>query len=471
MLLHVSPFIKNIEIRAVELRKGHKMNNERLERENITKLILRYAVPSMIAILVSTIYNIIDRIFIGRFVGPEALAGLTFVYPIMMVIFAGSALIGRGGANLLSIQLGKKDKEGARQVFTTTVVITVLFGAVMSVVGYFSLKPILSLLGAEGHVLTFGYDYMAIIFIGVIFWILSFTLSSTVRAEGQANLSMIAMIGAALTNILLDYLLIVQFNLGVRGAAIGTIIAQTVGCGILAYYYLVKSKSVVFKRKYIKLEMKIVKRIVSIGLPSYFVTVGGGISLMVLNRYLGLYGGVGAVASIGAIGSLMTFFNIPALGIQNGIQPIIGYNHGAEKTERIRETLIKSVTMTFITGCILFVLIRIHAPAMIQLFLETPEYVPMGSYGLKMYALLIPLTAIINISTAYFQATENASQAIMISSFKQIVCLIPLVMIFSRLWGINGIWHAIPVADGLTILLSLILVLRNSKSMTLAEQV
>jgi len=204
----------------------------------------------MIALLVNTIYNIIDRIFIGQFVGAHALAGLTVVYPIMFVIFAGSALIGRGGANLLSISLGRGIREDYQEVFTTTMVTALIFGLIMLGVGFIGLKPMLRMLGASGDVYQYAYDYMWIILVGVIFWIMSFTLSSTVRAEGKAMLSMVAMIASALMNIILDYVFIVTLNMGVQGAALATIIAQTLGFVILAHYYIMVSKEVKIMRRY-----------------------------------------------------------------------------------------------------------------------------------------------------------------------------------------------------------------------------
>lgn len=430
------------------------MENQALQTENIWSLILRFSIPSMIALLVNTIYNIIDRIFIGQFVGAHALAGLTVVYPIMFVIFAGSALIGRGGANLLSISLGKGIREDYQEVFTTTVVTALVFGLIMLGVGFIGLKPMLRMLGASGDVYQYAYDYMWIILVGVIFWIMSFTLSSTVRAEGKAMLSMMAMIASALMNIILDYVFIVTLSMGVQGAALATIIAQTLGFVILAHYYIMVSKEVKIKRRYLKPRWAIVKRLFTIGIPSYFVTVGSGISMMVLNRYLGLYGGVGAIASMGAISSLMTFFNIPALGIQNGIQPIIGFNYGADNYIRMRETVIKAILVTFIMGVAIFIGIRFYSATLIALFIDDANYIKMGSQGLKMYALLIPFTAIINIAIAYFQSVEKSLQATLISALKQILLLVPMVVVFSALWGIRGIWYAVPVADGLTILVA-----------------
>lgn len=188
---------------------------------------------------------------------------------------------GRGGANLISIMLGQNDNENSSKVFTTTVVITIIFATFMSIVGFISLRPMLSLLGASGDVLTSGYQYMSVIYMGVIFWVLPFTLSCTVRAEGRAMLAMSAMVVSALLNILLDYIFIIRLNWGVNGVAFATIIAQFTGFVILLSYYM-RSDSIRFNRLYIKPEWSIVKRLFSVGLPSYFVTVGSGVSLMVL---------------------------------------------------------------------------------------------------------------------------------------------------------------------------------------------
>jgi putative MATE family efflux protein len=431
------------------------MYNNHLESEKISSLLLKYSIPSMVAIMVSTIYNIVDRIFIGRFVGESALAGLTVVYPIIIIVFAGTALIASGGANNISISLGQRKFEEVKRLFTSTMVIATLFGIFMSVLGILMLKPVLVFLNVEGDVYRHGYDYMTIIFSGVLFQLLAFTLSSIARSEGKATFSMLIMITSAVSNIILDYLLIVLLEMGSKGAAIATISSQGIGFLVLLFHYIFKSENVKFSMKYLKVNFEVTKKITSIGLPAYFSTIGSGLSLIVLNYYLDLHGGVAAVASIGAIASLMTFFDIPKLGIQYGVQPIIAYNHGAKQNSRIEEAIKFSILYTTLAGIALFIFIQYKSEYLISFFLgSTHENIAIGGFGLRAYSFFIPITAINNISMAYFQATEQPIKSAFIAILRQIIILIPLIVIMGAIWGIKGIWYAIPTSDLLSIVYS-----------------
>ena len=327
----------------------------------IGTLLIRYSIPAIIAMLVNAIYNIVDRIFIGRLVGENALAGLTIAFPIMMIIFAFCGLIGIGGAALLSIKLGEKKYHEANRVFANTLLMGFIITATILILFFINIEAILKIFGADIDTLGYSKTYMQIILGGFIFQMLSFIFSNFVRTEGKPRLSMMVMIVAAIMNIILDYVFIGLMGLGVAGAAYGTIIGQFSGLMIYLVYYFSKKSIIRVSLHDFILDLSIAKSILSIGAATFLSTLGTSFSLTLLNRGLLEYGGTAAVTSIGAINSLYTFFVMPIIGITQGMQPIIGYNYGARNYSRVFETLKKAMWIGFIFSTIVFIFMELFA--------------------------------------------------------------------------------------------------------------
>lgn len=434
------------------------MTEDSLRNDSISSLIAKFSIPAIVGMLVNAIYNIVDRIFIGQYVGEEALASLIVVFPVIMIIFALSILTGQGGANLISISLGKGNKDDANRFFTNSVVMT-LFVSVLSTVGMFVvLEKLLVSLGAGGLVLDYAKTYLGIYLLFSPINTTSYALSTTVRAEGFPRLSMTAMILAAVTNMILDFVFIGLLDMGVAGGALATGIGQTVGFVILAHHFVAKKSTLHFDKRYIIPHLETVKEIVTIGFPSFLSTVGVSVSMLALNISLNAYGGVEAITAMAAINSLFTMIIMPINGIQGGVQPIIGFNHGAMLHNRVKETLVKAVTVAMAFSTLCFIIIQAEPRFLLALFIDPSSTTMEGAVlGLRLFMLSLPVLAISVLSIGYFQAIQKSKVAIFLGLLRQFILLIPLVYFLPKQFGLLGVWLAIPVSDFIAIIISFIM--------------
>lgn len=441
-----------------------------LETKSIGRLLAQYSIPSVIAMIVNAIYNVVDRIFIGQVTGEEALAGLTIAFPVMMILFAFAALVGAGGAALLSINLGKKDIRSTSHVFGNMLSVGAIITLISVVVMSINLESVLSIFGATKSVMTYSSDYMRIIIYGFIFQMFSFNLSSAIRAENQPILSMISMLVSAITNIILDYVFIVILDWGVKGAALATISGQFLGLIILTTFYL-RGKSVLKLRlKDFLPDWSVYSKIIAIGFSTFVSTIGTSVAMSFLNRGLVKYGGTSAITSMGAINSLYTLFIMPIMGIQQGMQPIIGYNHGAKRNDRVYKTLKLGIIIGVIFSTIVFLLLEIFPVTFISMFLDPDSTtIPIAVTGLRIYIIMLPVLSINMFGIAFYQSTARSTQALLLGILRQFILLIPIVLIMQNIFGLIGVWASAPISDGIAILVTIIaLVISYKKEKLLA---
>lgn len=435
-----------------------------LGTESIGKLIAQYSIPSVIAMVVNAIYNVVDRIFIGKFVGEAALASLTIAFPIMMITFAFAALIGAGGSALMSIKLGQKDDRGASHVFGNTLGTGFLLIVTVVIVILINLQSILTLFGADSEVMGLAESYMRIILFGSIVQTGSFILNNTVRTEGNPTLPMKSMITSALTNIVLDYLFIAHFGWGVEGAALATIIGQSMGLIMLLGFYIKKKSHLKLRVKDFIPDPRVVGPIMTIGFATFIGTVGNSVSMTFMNRALSQYGGTAAITSMGAINSLFTICIMPMMGIQQGLQPIMGYNYGAGNNKRVYKTLGMGTGFAVAFSTVVFLILQLFPVFCISLFIDSSSpTISTAVTGLRYFILLLPLISVNLIGTAFFQATNRGKTALWLSMLRQFFFLIPLLLILPRIMDLTGVWAATPLADGLSILITLFVLLSDYK--------
>ncbi len=436
------------------------MTEDNLRNDSVWSLIAKFSIPAIIGMLVSAIYNIVDRIFIGQYVGEAALASLMVVFPIIMVTFALSVLIGQGGSNLISISLGKGDKNDANRFFTNTVVVALAVGIITTIILLLNIENMLYALGASGQVFEDAKTYLSIYLYFSPLQTFSFVLSTIVRAEGLPKLSMVSMISAALTNIVLDYLFIGVLGYGVAGGAIATGIGQTVGLLIILAHFVRGNSSLIFDKKNIIPHLDTVKEIVVIGFPSFLSTVSVAISMLFLNSSLNKYGGVEAIAAMSAINSLFTVVIMPINGIQGGIQPIIGFNHGAKLRERVKETIYKAVLAAMAFSCVVFAVIQLQPKFLLALFIDPiSSTMPIAITGLRIFMLSLPFLAISVLSIGYFQATQKPKIAIFLGLLRQFILLIPILLILPKIAGLTGVWASVALSDYIAIFVSIIMLI------------
>ncbi|MDD5017984.1 MAG: MATE family efflux transporter [Eubacteriales bacterium] len=433
-------------------------HTKQLGTDPILKLVIKFSIPSIIAMSVNAIYNIVDRIFVGQFVGEDALGGLSIAFPLMMFTFAISALFGVGGSMLISIKFGERDFDQANKVFANLFMLSTISSAVMVTLGELFLPSLLQLVGATESVLPYAQEYMQIIFIGTFFQLSSFSMASLARSEGKPFLAMLSQLISAFINIVLDYIFIGPLGMGVGGAAIATVIGQVSGFSILVFYFFISKKSILKLRiANLRLKLSTVRQICSIGLPSFFINLGTSISASFSNIALAAYGGDAAITSMSAIHSLVTLVLMPILGIQQGIGPIMGYNHGMRQRKRVIKTLWTGIGFGAVFAVAMCCLMEIFPEVAASMFID-PESPTMAvcAAGLRIQAAGFPLLPISILTTAYLQSTTQSTKALALSLSRQGFSLIALLSL-PPLLQLAGVWMSMTVGEALAVVLALCL--------------
>ena len=383
------------------------MNEQkRLGELKISKLLLEFSIPAIIGMVVNTLYNIIDRMFIGHIpeVGNLAIAGVGITMPLMTIIMAFGMLIGIGTATRISISLGQHHKEKAEKFLGNAFSLIIIISILLTVVGLVFMDPLLRAFGASDNIIVYAEQYIEIIFAGCIFNIVGFGLNHSIRSDGSPKVAMLSMLIGAITNIILDPIFIFGLNLGVRGGAIATVISQFVSA-IWVVYYFTKGKSVLkIRRKYLKLNKEAVMGIFSIGVSPFSMQIANCAVQVVANNSLQTYGGDLAVAAMTIINSLSMIFLMPIFGINQGMQPIVGYNYGAKKHDRVKETIKYCVISATIIVVIGFLIVELFPEKLILIFNSDPELINIGVNGMRIFLCMLPLIGGQIIVTNYFQS-------------------------------------------------------------------
>ncbi|ONI44451.1 hypothetical protein AN640_05540 [Candidatus Epulonipiscium fishelsonii] len=421
---------------------------------------MKFSVPAIIAMVVNAVYNIVDRIFVSQFIGESALAALTIVFPFMILAFAIANLIGNGGVSLISICLGEQNIDKANHIFGNMLSAVIGFILIIVFCSFIGIDSLLAILGADGDIIIYAKDYLEIILIGFVPQMVSFCLSGVVRTEGKPILAMQTMLVGAISNIILDAIFIVGFGWGVKGAALATIFGQILGLMVLLPHFIKKQSIVKLYPKNLIINIKLLCKIIGIGTSSFMMTAGASFAMIILNTYLATYGGSSALTAMGAINSLFTLFFMPLMGIQQGMQPIIGYNHGARKHERVRQTLLQGLKITTAFSIVIFLLLETFPEVFMSMFLDkTSDTMAIGVQGLRLYMLSIPILSINIVAMGYFQAIASSFKAIILGASRQFILLIPAVMILSQMFGLTGVWIATPISDAIAVILSISMLL------------
>ncbi|MGB9886051.1 MAG: MATE family efflux transporter [Moorellales bacterium] len=436
--------------------------SERLGRGPVGPLLLQFSLPAIAGMLVNALYNVVDRIFVGQGVGSLAIAGITVSFPVMVISLALSALISLGATASISLRLGEGRREAAEQVAGNALALLMLVGITYSVVGLSYLEKILSAFGASSAVMPFAVEYQRVMLAGNVLMAVGFGLSHMIRAEGNPTVPMyMALVGTA-TNIVLDWVAVFPLQMGVRGAALATVISQGVGVAMALRYYLRGRSLVRLRLPNLRLRLAVCLGMVGLGIPHFIMQVLNSAQQVILNRSLAYYGGDLAIAAMGIVFSLGTFFFMPVIGVAQGAQPIIGYNYGARQFDRVREAFKLAGLGATAIVLIGFVATRIWPEQLIGLFSrDDPELVRLGAHILWYFFLLVPTVGFQVISSGYFQAVGKPVHATVLTLSRQVLLFIPLLLILPRLWGLEGIWRVAPLADAGSTLMTAAFILRE----------
>lgn len=318
-------------------KNNNTQRSESLGTEPVVSLLMKHSIPAIVGMLVNALYNIVDRIFIGRGVGGVDIGGVYLGMPLMLIIMAVAMLVGIGGNTLVSIRLGQKKKDEADQIASNSLMLLIIIGIVFTILGLIFLKPLLNLIGASSSNIGYAMDYLRIILLGVTFNTVGFGMNNFIRGEGNPNIAMFTMLIGAFLNVLLDYVFIMLFKMGVQGAALATIISQLVSAIWVLHYFYSKKSDLKIQKKYLRIKIPILKNIVLNGLAPFSMQLATSMVTALYNTNLQALGGDLATSSMGVINSLSMVILMPAFGINQGSQPIMGYNYGAAKYDRVKK--------------------------------------------------------------------------------------------------------------------------------------
>lgn len=420
-----------------------------LGTEKISHLLRQFSIPAIIGMMVNALYNIVDRIYIGHApeLGANGLAGIAISFPIMIILLAIGILFGTGGATLFSIKLGEGKPEEARQALGNALALLLISGLLFFILGQVFLSPLLRLFGASETVLPYATEYMQVIFFGAIFQVTSMGMNNFLRADGQPKLAMITMFMGAGTNILLDPLFIYGFGWGMRGAALATIFSQFLSTVWILSYFFSKRTSHRISLRYMKIKRRVAVQITTLGLPGFLMQLSNSLLNVILNKSLLTYGGDIAVSGMGVINSVQTILLMPIIGLSQGVQPIVSFNFGARKYDRIVTTEKLAMSVATLIVCAGWILTRLFPAQIVSLFGREAQLIEFGRYALVAWFWGLPVVGFQILGANFFQAIGRPRSAMVLTLSRQVLFLIPAILLFSRLWGLQGLLYAAPVAD------------------------
>jgi len=451
-----------------------------LGNEKISKLLIRFSLPAVVGMMVNALYNFVDSIFISRTVGPNGMAGVTITFPIIIITMAFAMLIGIGSTSLLSLRLGEGKHEEAEKIIGNGFTLLVLIALAFTAIGLTFLGPLLELIGGTEDTLSHAKDYLSIILWGNVFMSVGFGMNNYIRAEGSPLTAMLTMIIGAILNVILDYIFIINLGMGVKGAALATIIAQSISAIWVLSYFLSGRSTLKIHLYNLIPHNTIVKKIVLLGLAPFAIQLASSVLNLTINISIKEYAGeLNAGAYQGAMGAIFRInmlLLMPVVGISQGVQPIIGYNYGAKKYARVKQALklgIISATVISTTG---FLISRIFPEQLIMMFVskdaeyEIDTFVQFGRIAIKYFYFSMPIIGFQIIGANYFQAVGKPIKAGLLTLSRQLLLILPLIIILPMFFGINGIVYSIPIADVTSALMTFLFLAYEIRHLKTSQQ-
>ncbi len=431
---------------------------EMLGKEKISKALVTLSIPAIMGMMVSAIYNIVDTLFVSS-LGTEALGAVTVVFPFFMLISAFGMTFGTGAASYISRLLGQKNVQRASQTVIVAFLSSIFFAGLFTVFGLNYLDRLLSLFGASPTILPYAKEYGLFIISGSVFTMGNMTLNNMLRAEGSAKMSMIGIMLGAVLNIILDPIFIFALDMGVKGAALATVISQMISFGTLLGYYLLKKSFVEFRLRNFVFSGEIYGEILKIGLPTLLRQGLASVSMGMMNSAAVAYGD-SAVAAIGVTSRIFMIAFYVIFGFSQGFQPLAGFNYGAKQYQRVQETIAVSVRWTTIYSVVMAVIYAVGATPIISVFSSDPNVLTIGTKLLRYYSLIFPTFGFTVIYNSAFMAFGKAKEALVLSTARQGIFLIPAILILPALFGLEGVLLCQPIANVLSFALTALLARR-----------
>lgn len=421
---------------------------------NLRALLFKFSTPAIIGMLVSALYNMVDTLFVGQGVGPIAIAALTIVMPVQLIMMAVGIMVGIGSASIISRALGANEKERALKTASNAVILDLIISIILMIPAYLFIDNILYFFGASTETYPFAKDYMSIILIGFISFSFAITANNLIRAEGKPRAAMYSMLIGAVSNIILDPVLIFGFKMGVRGAAIATIISQVISA-VYVISFFASSKSIYkLHFKSFKPDIKLSREIVSIGFPSFAMQVVGSAVFLFFNRSIIKYGNDMYVAVMGISLRILNFIEMPIIGIAQGFSTLVSFNYGARRYERITGVLKEAFLWTLVIAGLGFILLMAIPGRILNIFTSDASLIQLGILPMRIIVSLMPFIGFQVLGGSLFQAIGKTVPSLIIILSRQLLLLLPAIMILPIFFGLTGLWLSIPVSNLVSIIMT-----------------
>lgn len=448
-------------------KSGERKVPTELGTENVGKLLIQYAIPAIIAQTAASLYNMIDSVFIGHIpdVGPEAISGLATTFPFMNLSAAFGAMVGVGGATQLSVRLGQRDYDSAKTILGNLVTLNIIVGILFAGISLFLLDEILYFFGASDTTLPFARDFMEIILLGNVVTHLYFGINAALRSSGHPKQAMYATIITVVMNIILAPLFIYILNWGIRGAATATILAQ---CTTLIWQIRLLSNPnelLHLQRGIYKLRKNIVKAILSIGMSPFLINAASCLVVIIINKGLRNYGEDGdmSIAAYGIANRVQFIFVMIVLGLTQGMQPIVGYNYGARRPDRVKSALMLTIIWATVVTTLGFAIAEVIPESVARAFTTDNKLIEMSAWAMRVMSIFMPIIGFQLVTTNFFQSIGMVNKSIFLSLTRQVLLLIPLLLSLPLFIGEKGVWYSMPISDFIAALLTVIMLAMQFK--------
>ena len=428
-----------------------------LGQERIGKLLLQYSIPAIIGMTITSIYNIIDSIFIGHGVGPMAIAGLAISFPLMNLVVAFCTLVSAGGSTLASIRLGQKDMKGATEILSHTLMLCITNSLFFGILSFIFLDDILTFFGASADTLPYARSFMQVILLGTPITYTMIGLNNVMRATGYPKKAMLTSMVTVVANIILAPIFIFHFEWGMRGAATATVISQLIGMVWVVSHFTKKDSTVHFEGKVWKMKGRIVESIFAIGMSPFLMNLAACFIVIIINQGLKKYGGDLAIGAFGIVNRLVFIVVMIVMGLNQGMQPIAGYNFGAKLYGRVNKVL--RLTIIYATAVTTFgFLVGMLVPDLVVgIFTSDAELTELSVTGLRITVMFFPIIGFQMVTSNFFQSIGMAGKAIFLSLTRQMLILLPCLLVLPQFFGVAGVWYSMPVSDLLASLIALVM--------------
>lgn len=438
-----------------------------LGTEKIPKLLFKYAIPSIIAMLSSSLYNMIDSIFIGHGVGPLAISGLAITMPIMNVIAALGTLVSVGAATLMSVKLGQGDKKSAEYILGNLLILNIIIGLSLTVVGNIFLDDILYFFGASEHTIPYAREFMRIILSGTVVTHIYMSLNDMLRASGYPGRAMAVILTAIGINCILNPIFIFGLGWGIAGSATATVIAQVAVMGIELWHFSNRKHFIHFKRSTFTIKSTIIKGMLGIGISPFLMNICASVVVIFINRSLMTYGNLTPyggdlyVGAFGIINRVLMVFVMIIIGLNQGLQPIIGYNFGAKKVERVAAAVKYGIFCAVCVSTTGFILAQVMPELLAGMFTNDATLTSLAVNGMRIVLIMFPIVGFQMVTANFFQSIGKVKKAILLSLTRQMLFLVPLLAILPRFFGTTGVWMSMPISDAASTILAVYLLVRQ----------